>query len=137
MDIDMIENGLECLQNKGIKTLDIYWLEDNEEGDPYWWVDIINDDLCELCKMHWIWTVMSQSEFENECSGMFTGEGEDWFITVEEGGFSDDLVHDVVRTWLRKQGFKFDVQVIDSFGTKGEKRIIEMIDEMKHGDLND
>ena len=119
MDIDLIIRGLEQLQDDGKKTLDIYWLEENEDGDPHWWVDVINDDLCVLCAMNWAWTIMSKKEYENE---LRETDDEDigWFIVVEGGGFSDDLVHDVVRKWLWDQGFKFDVRVIDPAGTRGE-----------------
>ena len=126
MDIDLIMQGLEKLRDGGKKTLDIYWLEENEEGDPYWWVDVINDDLYDLCKMNWIWTIMSRAEYENEPQDA-DEEVVDWFIVVDEGGFSDDLVHDVVRQWLRDRGFEFDVRVIDSAGTQGEARTMASI----------
>ena len=126
MDIDIIMQRLEQLQDDGIKTLDIYWLEENEEGDPYWWVDVINDDLCVLCAMNWVWTVMSRAEYENELREE-DEEDVDWFIVVEEGGFSDDLIHDVVRKWLRDRGFGFDVRVIDSTCTRGEAQTMASI----------
>ena len=128
MDIDLIMRGLEKLQDGGKKTLDIYWLEENEEGDPYWWVDVINDDLCDLCKMNWIWTIMSREEYENEPQDADEKEV-DWFIVVDEGGFSDDLIYDVVRHWLWDRGFEFDVRVIDSAGTRGEARTMAAISQ--------
>ena len=126
MDMDLIMRGLEKLRDDGKKTLDIYWLEENEEGDPYWWVDVINDDLCVLCRMNWVWTIMSRAEYDNELREA-DGEDIDWFIIVDEGGFSDDLVHDVVRQWLRDRGFEFDVRVIDSTGTRGEAQMMASI----------
>ena len=126
MDIDLIMRGLEKLRDGGKKTLDIYWLEENEEGDPYWWVDVINDDLCVLCRMNWIWTIMSREEYENEPQDADEKEV-DWFIVVDEGGFSDDLIYDVVRHWLWDRGFEFDVRVIDSVGTRGEARMTAAI----------
>ena len=134
MDIDLIMQGLEELRERGLgklrdddkKTLDIYWLEEIEEGDPYWWVDVINDDLCDLCKMNWIWTIMSRAEYENELREE-DEEDVDWFIIIDEGGFSDGLMHDAVRQWLRDRGFEFDVRVIDSAGTQGEARMMTSI----------
>ena len=123
MDIDIIMQRLEQLRDNGIKTLDIYWLEENEEGDPCWWVDVINDDLCVLCMMNWIWTIRNRAEYKNEPREEDVG----WFITVNEGGFSDDLVHDVVRKWLQDRGFEFDVRVINSEGTQGEARMMASI----------
>ena len=128
MDIDLIMQGLEELRDDGKKALDIYWLEENEEGDPYWWVDVINDDLYDLCKMNWTWTIMSRAEYENEPQDA-DEEVVDWFIVVDEGGFSDDLVHDVVRQWLRDRGFEFDVRVIDSAGTRGEAQMMRAISQ--------
>ena len=136
MDIDNIKNGLKQLQDNGIETLDIYWLEENEEGDPYWWVDVINDDLYDLCKMNWIWTIMSRAEYENEPQDA-DEEVVDWFIVVDEGGFSDDLIHDVVRQWLRDRGFEFDVRVIDSADTKGEKLVMDTINEAEQPEKED
>ena len=124
-----INEGLKQMWNSGVRRLDVYWLEENEEGDEFWWCDVINDDLCDLCKTSWAWTVMSRVEYENEEPDDSTGkeEEEDWFIIVDEEKFSDDLVGDQIKRWLRDRGFNFEVEVIDSTGTKGEKQMLDAI----------
>jgi hypothetical protein len=123
-----INEGLKQMWNSGVRRLDVYWLEENEDGHEYWWCDVINDDLCDLCKTSWTWTVMSRVEYENEDPNDSTGKEEDWFIIVDEEKFSDDLVGDCIKQWLRDRGFEFEVEVIDSAGTKGEKQMLNAID---------
>ena len=129
MNMMDLSTGLKQLWNDGIRELNIYWLESNEEGDGCWWCDVINDNLCDLCKTSWAWTVMSRAERENEERHDLTmEEEEDWFIIVDEEKFSDDLVGDQIKGWLRDRGFKFEVEVIDSAGTKGEKQMLDAIE---------
>ena len=124
-----INEGLKQMWNSGVRMLDVYWLEENEEGHEYWWCDVINDDLCDLCKTSWIWTVMSRVGYENEERHDLTMEEEDdWFIIVDEEKFSDDLVGDQIKRWLQDRGFKFEVEVIDSAGTKGEKQMLARLE---------
>jgi hypothetical protein len=129
-----IDEGLKQMWNSGVRMLDVYWLEENEEGHEYWWCDVINDDLNDLCKTSWVWTVMSRAERENEERHDLTMEEEDdWFIIVDEEKFSDDLVGDQIKWWLRDRGFNFEVEVIDSAGTKGEKQMLDAIEDLKSG----
>jgi hypothetical protein len=125
-----INEALAQLQDWNITKLNIYWLEENEEGHEYWWCDVINDDLCDLCKANWIWTVMSRVERENEERHDLTmEEDDDWFIIVDEEKFSNDLISDHIKWWLRDRGFNFEVEVIDSVGTKGEKQMLDAIED--------
>ena len=127
-----IIEALTQLRNKGIKELDIYWLEENKEGDEYWWCDVVNDSIVEMSKLDgWIWTVMSRVEYENEEVNDPTREEEDWFIIVDEEKFSDDLVCDHIKQWLGDRGFDFKVNVIDPDGTIESNRILAMAEEAK------
>ena len=122
-----INEGLKQMWNLGVRKLDVYWLEENEEGHEHWWCDVINDDLCDLCKTSWTWTVMSRVEYENEDPNDSTGKEEDWFIIVDEEKFSNDLIGDQIKRWSRDRGFEFEVEVIDSTGTRGEKQMLDAI----------
>lgn len=124
-----INEGLKQMWNSGVRRLDVYWLEENEEGDEFWWCDVINDDLNDLCKTSWIWTVMSRVEYENkEHHDLTMEEEDDWFIIVDEEKFLDDLIGDQIKGWLKERGFEFEVEVIDSTGTRGEKQMLNAID---------
>ena len=129
--MDILE-ALEHLRDRGTEELDIYWLEENEDGDPYWWCDVINDRVCDLCKTHWSWTVMSRVEYENEEPGDSTGSDTDWFIIVDEEKFSDDLVGDRIKDWLRDRGFDFKVNVIDPEGTVEMNLVLALAEEARN-----
>ena len=122
-----INEALAQLQDWNITKLNIYWLEENEEGHAYWWCDVINDDLNDLCKTSWIWTVMSRVEYEKDEEPGDSTSFADWLIIVDEEKFSDGLISDHIKRWSRDRGFEFEVKVIDSAGTKGEKQMLDAI----------
>ena len=122
-----INEGLKQMWNSGVRRLDVYWLEENEEGHEYWWCDVINDDLNDLCKTSWIWTVMSRVEYEKDEEPGDSTSFADWLIIVDEEKFSDGLISDHIKRWSRDRGFEFEVKVIDSAGTKGEKQMLDAI----------
>lgn len=126
-----ITEALAQLRNEGTTTLKVYWLEENEEGNEYWWCDVMNDDLFGLCEMNWIWTVMSRAEYENEEPGDSTNSDEDWFIIVDEEKFSHDLICDHIKWWLRDRGFDFKVNEIDPENIIGMNRVLETVGEIK------
>ena len=70
---------------------------------------------------------MSRVEYENEEPNNSTSSDTDWFIIVDEERFSDGLVGDQIKRWLRDRGFEFKVEVIDSTGTRGEKQMLDAI----------
>ena len=121
-----MKNELKKLRDNSVTTLDVYWLEENDDGDGLWWCDVINDDLCWGCKTAWNWTVMSRAEY-NIDSTRGVNDDEDWFI-VADGEYSDDLVRRTIQDWLQHRGFVFDVVVVQSAGSVAEKRILNMID---------
>ena len=57
---------LEEMEELGIETLKIYYAEDIKEGSDKWSVDVMQDDLNNLCEMGWTWTVIGLKEFIDE-----------------------------------------------------------------------
>ena len=133
-----ITEALTQLRNEGVKELDIYWLEENEKGDEYWWCDVVTDPVVEMSKLGgWVWTVISRAEYENEEPGDSTSSDADWFIIVDEEKFSDDLVCDCIKWWLRDRGFDFKVNVINPDGTVESNRIFAMVENAKNNEIKD
>ena len=102
-----LNDALREMWRSGIKTLDIHWMEINEVGDDTWWCDIVNDELNKLCATNWSWTALSEVESKN---ADWCGLRASWML-ICDGTYTDDLVCDTVRTWLRDHGHEFDVEV--------------------------
>jgi hypothetical protein len=120
-----LEDELKNLWKSGTKSLDIYWLEDNKPRAVRWWCDVMCDTVY---KNEWVWTVISRAEHENDLPD--TCSNGDWFIIVDEDKYSDDIVKDTIQNWLHTRGFQFQVNVVSSEGTNGERHMLEMIKGM-------
>ena len=131
MGMNRLMGALEELQDNGVKTLEIYWLEDIKDGENYWWVDVNCDVLNSMCCFSWTWTMESREYFlENIIEETKTltktniQETSDWIIVID-GKFSANLICNSVKKWLRDKKFDFDVKIIDSAGTDQEYYILE------------
>lgn len=117
-----IVEGLQKMQDMGIRELNIYWMEDIEEGSDCWWCDVHEDMLDELCDMNWAWTIEDIKSYEQD-SEEIDGDPPDWQIVVPEP-FSGDVVCSAVKKWLDTRGFDFNVKIIDIEGTVGWQHIV-------------
>ena len=131
MGMNRLMGALEELQDNGVKTLEIYWLEDIKDGENYWWVDVNCDVLNSMCCFSWTWTMESREYFlENIIEETKTltktniQETSDWIIVID-GKFSANLICNSVKKWLRDKKFDFNVKIIDSAGTDQEYYILE------------
>lgn len=127
-----LRNALEEFEERGKTTLDIYWLEDIEEGEENWSADVLQDELNKRCDTNWTWTVLDESKAE-------AGEKEKdrlpyWNIVTEEE-YSEQAVEKAVREWLERKGFEFDVRVIPPDEAEGTG-LLEKIDGLKEKDLD-
>ena len=113
MSEDTIEK-LKELSNKGLTELEIYYAEDMEGVTNYWSIDVLNNILCDLTNTNWIWTVTS-TEWDRICREEYDDDtpNPDYEIIVNEN-FSDNVICEVIQTWLESNGFHdFDVVMID------------------------
>ena len=122
---------LEEMEELGIETLVIYYAEDIKEGSEKWSVDVMQDDLNNLCEMGWTWTVMSFSEFKSilndgdeliyDCSS--------WEIIVDKP-FSDDVICKAINIWLNSNHINIKVEMIDVKDVEGSGYVKDLKERM-------
>lgn len=124
MDEMSIADGIKQLIDDGVKSLEIYWIEDIKNGDEVWWIDIHEDALCEVCDINWIWDVLSQQQVDCD------DDLDDYYGSLEtdiivDESFSEDVVKDAVGGWLQERGLDIDVKVVSPNGRIAMERILE------------
>lgn len=112
-------------------TLQIYWLEDIEEGREKWAVDVLNDELNERCGTNWVWTVISQAQLDEE--GDDVTDIAPWHISTEDK-YSGDAVVSAVSNWLSRRGYDLDVEIIPPEDAEGSGTL-EKLRELSEKDL--
>ena len=125
-----IEEGIRVMQEEGIQELRIYWLEDIADGDEFWWIDVCEDTLDEICEFNWAWDMLSKAEIEN---------GDDYDPNcgtlesdiIVDSKFSESVVKKAIEGWLEKRDLKIGVEIISPDGTVAEKRILDAIESGK------
>lgn len=134
-DINMkMKEVLDELWREGQKTLDIYFAEDISPGDENWFVDVMQDEINELCNYNWTWTVISRKEFEQENEENEENEEEiDWEIIVDKP-FSDIVVKEAIENWLKERGYKFNVNLIPFEEAKGSGYIKKLMERLENND---
>ena len=129
--MEKVIKELEKMEKYGIKTLVIYYAEDIKEGSDKWSIDVMQDDLCDLCEMGWAWTVMSFSEFK--C--LLYGDDDliyvcnDWEIVVDKL-FSDEVICNAINAWLNINGIKIKVEMIDIKDASGSGYVKDLKERM-------
>ena len=116
------------LWDSGVRVLDIYWLQDNQLGDERWWCDVINDAMCEATDALWLWTVTNMEAClgaDDECDHGVVFDD----VLVEGTTYSDEVVKNAIVGWLHERNLMFDVRVINSSGTIGERRMLEQVNK--------
>ena len=124
---------LEEMEELGIETLKIYYAEDIKEGSEKWSVDVMQDELNNLCDMGWTWTVMSFSEFrcilnDNDDLAYVCDDCE---IIVDKP-FSDDVIRKAINMWLDCNDINIKVEMIDVKDVEGSgyiKKLKERISD--------
>ncbi len=114
MEYDNIKGALDSLWREGLRTLDIYYMEDIHPGDEKWFVDICQDDINELCHSNWTWTIISKKEYEDEKEDDIS----EWEILVDNP-FSEELIIETIEKWLREREYEFKVKIIPIEDAKG------------------
>ncbi len=97
------------LWEQGHEVLSIYYPEQVEPGQDLWWVDIYQDEINERTGPNWTWTVMSKQQLEAD--GENENDLSEWVIVVDEP-FSDQVVCNAVKNWLRGGNCEFEVEMI-------------------------
>lgn len=128
-DETSIADGVKQLINNGVKSLEIYWLEDIADSDDCWWVDVHEDNLCDVCEIGWVWDVLSQAQVDtNDSLDDYFGSL-DTDIIVDEP-FSEDVVKDAVVGWLKSRYLDIAVKVVDPEGKDAMNRLVDMLSDM-------
>ena len=122
---------LEEMEELGIETLKIYYAEDIKEGSEEWSVDVMQDDLNNLCEMDWTWTVMSFATFKG-----ILNDGDElvysccsWEIIVDKP-FSDDVVCNAVNSWLEYNYIDIRVEMIALKEAEGSGYVKDLKERM-------
>ena len=129
--MEKIIKELEEMEELGIETLKIYYAEDIKEGSDKWSVDVMQDDLNNLCAMGWTWTAMSFSEFKcilNDGDDL-TYVCDDCEIIVDKP-FSDEVVCNTINVWLNINDINIKVEMIDVKDAKGSGYVKELKERM-------
>ena len=122
-----IEEGLRKMQEGGITEINIYWIEENEDGALDWWVDVCEDLLNKVCETNWVWDVISEEAVKNdEDPDSSYGEIESDIIVGEP--FSKEVVRKAVEGWLRDREIDMVVNVVYAEGSVQMQRIIDRIE---------
>ena len=122
---------LEEMEELGIETLVIYYAEDIKEGSEKWSVDVMQDDLNNLCEMGWTWTVTSLKEFideVNDCNES-TYICSDWEVIVDKP-FSDEVVCDAINAWLNSDDINIKVKMNDVKDVEGSGYVKDLKERM-------
>ena len=124
---------LEEMEELGIETLKIYYAEDIKEGSEKWSVDVMQDDLNNLCEMGWTWTVTSLKEFIDEVRDYdkLTYVGSDWEIVVDKP-FSDDFICEAINIWLDSNDINIRVEMVDIKHADGSGYVKHLKERMDH-----
>lgn len=124
-------NALEELEERGMTTLDIYWLEDIEKGEDFWSVDVLQDELNEKCDLNWTWTVISEKQVEEDETDR---DRLPFWNIVTEKKYSEETVKKTVKDWLDGRGFEFDVRIISPEEADGSG-LLKKLEELEEKDL--
>lgn len=125
-----IEKGLAELRNADTTELNICWLEDIEDDDTNFWVDVCEDTLDALCATNWAWTVISKAAVDKERRESLVdySDDENECVIVVDVPFSENVVKTAIEEWLRDRGFEFTVNVIDPEGTVAMNRVLDAVE---------
>lgn len=127
------------MEIKGVEVLKIYYAEDIEEGSESWSVDVMQDELNNLCDMGWTWTVTHKNEFIdnfNDCNEL-TYICSDWEIIVDKP-FSEEVVCKAINIWLDSNDINIKVEMIDIKDAEGSGYIKTLQERLaKNEDLFD
>ena len=127
MDETSIADGVRQLINDGVKLLEIYWVEDIAVGEDCWWVDVYEDNLCDVCELNWIWDILSLAQVNTDDNLDDYYGALDSDIIVDKL-FSEDVVKDAVIGWLNERNLDIDVNVVSPEGRDAMVRILESLD---------
>lgn len=129
--MECVITALENMERNDIKMIDIYYAEDVEKDSENWSVDVMNDELNNLCDMNWTWTVMSLNEFK------FTlRESNDLiyvcnsFEIIVDEKFSEDVVCKAINTWLESNEINIKTKMIDIKDVEGSGYIKTLKDRL-------
>ena len=130
--MEKVIKELEEMEELGIETLKIYYAEDIKEGSEKWSVDVMQDDLNNLCEMGWTWTVTSLKEFIDEVNdyNKSTYICNDWEIIVDKL-FSDEIVCDAINVWLCNDDINIKVEMIDVKDVEGSGYVKDLKERMR------
>jgi len=104
--------ALENMERKGIGTIDIYYVEDIDDGSIKWSVDVMNDELNNLCNMNWTWTIISFDEFKFRLEDSLIYVCADFEIIVDRF-FSNGTVCDAINVWLENNNINIKTKMVD------------------------
>ena len=122
-----IEEGIHQMILEGKSKLSIYWIENISDGDVRWWIDVCEDYLGSICELNWVWDVISKAWIESNDDYQESDYGTlgDWIIIDEP--FSDVIVENAIREWLKSRELNIDVEIIGLDGTMAIQRILNSI----------
>ena len=129
--MERVIKELEKMEELGIEILKIYYAEDIKEGSDKWSVDVMQDDLNNLCEMGWTWTVTGLKEFIDEVNDYdkLTYVCSDWEVIVNKP-FSDEVVCDAINAWLESNDINIKVEMISIKDTEGSGYVKDLKERM-------
>lgn len=116
------------LKMKNVDTLKIYYLEDMTNPTDEWTVDVMQDDLNDACKLNWTWEVLNIDYLKFMLKEDPILCCSDYEIIVD-APFSDEIVCESVRNWLRNKGFDFEVEMIEPEDARGSGIYKDLIEK--------
>lgn len=128
--MEKVIKELEEMEELGIETLVIYYAEDIKEGSDKWSVDVMQDELNNLCDMGWTWTVMSFDEFKyilNDDDLTYIGDS---FEIIVDKPFSDNVIVEAINSWLDINCLDIKVEMIDIKDTEGSGYVKDLKERM-------
>ncbi|MFW6009365.1 MAG: hypothetical protein ACOCP8_08900 [archaeon] len=91
--------------------LKVYYFEKIQEGEKYWFADIMNNTINKSCNLNWTWTIISKAEIERDeyCN---EEEMKGWQIVVDEK-FSEKVLKESLNKWLKDKNIDLKVKIMD------------------------
>ena len=131
MDETSIPDGIQQLIDDGVKSLEIYWLEDVPPEEEVWWLDVHEDLIYEVCNTSWVWDILSQQQVDCDDSldEYYGSLPTDIIVDLP---FSENVVRDAVVGWLKERDLNIEVKVVSPDGRVAMERILAGIDEMEN-----
>ena len=104
-----ISKALVELWEQGIDVLRISYSGQVKPGERRWSVDVNQDEINKRCGLNRTWIVMSKEQLDLD--GGKEDDLPEWILVVDRP-FSDEIVCEEIKRWVRLPRHKFEVRII-------------------------